>query len=173
MTHIITATATRRWRIAVATLVSALLAGGTFMAISPDTASADTCPFARNVDRDGLAIAHWTLTCTQTHITVRGFVVDKAADGKCAQVRGHVGKDKKLRTSLKACPKGDVKTFVWTELGNQAFVCLSIFGRCPFEAAVLTDSVSAEKAVPKTAPSTGGVDRLPVLGELPTDFVNG
>ena len=134
MTHIITATATRRWRIALATLVSALLAGGTFMAISPDTASAGTCA-PRDINGVNVfspvipgGIAHWRLTCTPTHITMRGFVVDTAADGRCAQVTATVGGVP--HSSLRACPKDDVKTFVWTERGSQASGFLrSVAGR--------------------------------------------
>jgi hypothetical protein len=127
MTRTITATATRTWRIAVATLVSALLAGGAFMAISPDTASAATCPHAESPVIAG-GIAHWTLTCSGRNITMRGFVVDTAADGRCAQVTATVGG--RPHSSPRACPKDDVKTFVWTERGSQASGFLrSVAGR--------------------------------------------
>jgi len=123
MTRIITATATRRWRIAVATLVSALLAAGTFMAISPDTAPAQGCGEHKNLIITG-ATAHWTLTCSGGNITMRGFVVDTAADGRCAQVLATVGRVK--HRSARACPKGDVDTFVWTERGSRAVGSLSL-----------------------------------------------
>jgi len=140
MTHI-TAAATRTRRITVAALVSALIVGGVFMALSAGAAAAIDANVGNNTavqnshatdisvlgscgENFGPSIrgakAHWTLSCANGRITMKGWVEDTRSDGKCAQVRGEFSDG--TYDSEKSCPAGREhrKSFEWSGPGQIA-----------------------------------------------------
>ncbi|MEU6132119.1 hypothetical protein ABZ805_23330 [Saccharopolyspora sp. NPDC047091] len=62
------------------------------------------------------------VTCKSGTLTIRGYVKDTKADGKCVWVVGQVG-NKSFRSG-KACPKGKSVSYAATGKGNRLVIGL-------------------------------------------------
>ncbi|MFE7413967.1 hypothetical protein [Streptomyces laurentii] len=92
---------------------AALLAGGLLVATA-GPASADGCGDRQDPKIDG-AVASWTLTCGKGAMTMKGWVEDTRADGKCAVVRISSGN---AYQAPKACGSGTRTPFTYTFKGQ-------------------------------------------------------
>src|SRR4051812_24720841 len=104
-------------------LFALLLLLGTGLFIGGSTsARAATCESPRDVYVPG-GEAHWTKCHNFGSMQVIGWVKDTRADGKCAQVYANFNNGQ-THFSDRACPKGTVREFNWSEPASDASVYL-------------------------------------------------
>ncbi|WP_243789779.1 hypothetical protein [Saccharopolyspora gloriosae] len=117
-------------RAMVATAMAASLAsvlGGPVASAAHNAAPAqDVAPLSKCGDHGPIDIpggrADFKLTCKGGKITITGWVLDTAANGKCVWAYGKVGNND--FKSGKACPKGKSVNFKATGKGSTAKVYL-------------------------------------------------
>ena|SRR5436305_5582375 len=103
-------------------LLAILLLLGTGLFVGGSTSvRAATCE-PRDVYVSG-GEAHWTKCRNPGSVQVVGWVKDTRADGMCAQVYANFNNGQ-TRFSDRACPKGTIREFNWSEPASNASVFL-------------------------------------------------